>query len=221
VLGTVLSTVVWAAITPGVSVGGLTSLDLSVLESDGALLAINGIVSNALVTAYLILLVRRTNIPVTEYLAFRWPSRRYVAVGIITMLIFVPVADGITAWSGREVVPPFMRDTYTTAAAAGLLPLYVFSLVVAAPVAEEILFRGFLFRGLAEGWGTVAGIVITAALFAIVHTQYETFLMGQILAIAILFGWLRARSGSLLLTIMLHMMMNAFAFLQVALMAGA
>jgi membrane protease YdiL (CAAX protease family) len=219
VLGTLLSMVVWAAITPGVEVGELTSIDMSVVESDGALLAIYGVVSNFLVTAYLILVIRRTKIPVVEYLALRWPSWRDLALGVALLAIFVPLADFVTQLSGRDVVPAFMTDTYATAKAAGLLPLYAFSLIVAAPVAEEIMFRGFLFRGLAQGWGTAAGILIPAALFAMVHTQYELFLLVQILVIAVLFGWLRARSGSLLLTIVLHAMMNAFAFAQVAITA--
>src|SRR5687768_5853797 len=152
VLGTLLSMALWAAITPGVAVGDLTSLDMSVLESDGALLAIYGVVSNALVTAYLILIIRRTKIPLAEYLALKWPSWRDLALGVALLAIFVPLADFVTEASGRDVVPAFMIDTYATARAAGLLPLYAFSLIVAAPVAEEIMFRGFLFRGLAQDW---------------------------------------------------------------------
>jgi membrane protease YdiL (CAAX protease family) len=83
------------------------------------------------------------------------------------------------------------------------------------------MFRGFLYRGIAKGWGMVAGIIIPAVLFAVIHTQYEAFLIWQIVVMALLFGWLRARSGSLLLTMMLHATMNAYAFAQVALGAGS
>jgi membrane protease YdiL (CAAX protease family) len=81
------------------------------------------------------------------------------------------------------------------------------------------VFRGFLFRGLAEGWGAGAAIAIPAVLFTIVHTQYEPFLLMQILAVGLLFGWLRLWSGSTLLTTLLHAVMNSVAFAQAALRA--
>ena len=55
--------------------------------------------------------------------------------------------DALTYLFGRDVVTPFQVDTYRTARDAGALPLLWLTFVIVAPVAEEIMFRGFLFRG--------------------------------------------------------------------------
>jgi membrane protease YdiL (CAAX protease family) len=49
------------------------------------------------------------------------------------------------------------------------------------------------------------------------HTQYELFFLTQIFVLGLLLGWIRWRSGSTLLTIMLHALVNAGAFAQAAL----
>jgi membrane protease YdiL (CAAX protease family) len=46
--------------------------------------------------------------------------------------------------------------------------------------------------------------------------QYDWFFMGHIVVIGVMLGWLRWRSGSLLLTMGLHALLNAWAMLEVA-----
>ena len=51
--------------------------------------------------------------------------------------------------SGRAIVPPFVIDAYRSARDSGTIWLLVIALVIAAPLTEEIVFRGFMYRGLA------------------------------------------------------------------------
>jgi membrane protease YdiL (CAAX protease family) len=44
--------------------------------------------------------------------------------------------------------------------------------VLGAPIAEELLFRGLIFRKLEKALGTVAGILLSAVLFALIHFPY-------------------------------------------------
>jgi hypothetical protein len=91
------------------------------------------------------------------------------------------------------------------------------ALIVAAPLMEEFLFRGFLFRGYAPSSLGIAGaILLTSAGWAAMHVQYETFYIVQIFLLGCAFGWLRWRSGSTALTVILHAMVNAAALAQVA-----
>jgi hypothetical protein len=46
--------------------------------------------------------------------------------------------------------------------------------------------------------------------------QYDWFFLAQVFGLGLLFGWLRWRSGSTLLTIMLHMFVNLTASLYTA-----
>jgi membrane protease YdiL (CAAX protease family) len=220
-IGTILAIFLWIAVNPAIEIGGASSFDPATLESNGALLAIYTVIGDALVLFYLWLIVRRTRIPMTEYFALRLPARNDLALGLVLIAVYLPLADLITIMSGREIVPAFMVDTYRTAAESGFMPLFLFSLIIVAPAAEEMMFRGFLFRGLESGWGATAAILVSGVLFAVIHTQYEWFLVFQIVVVAFLFGWLRARSNSLLLTMLLHAIMNAYASAQVVLIYGA
>ena len=89
------------------------------------------------------------------------------------------------------------------------------ALVIAAPVGEEIVFRGFLYRGWAQTPRAVwPAIVVISVLWAVIHTQYDWFGVFQIFLIGLLLGWIRWRSGSTLLTIGLHALINTWATVQ-------
>ena len=105
-----------------------------------------------------------------------------------------------------------METTYRAAKAAGVLPLLWLSAVVVAPVTEELFFRGFLHRGWAPSWLGVSGtIVVTAALWAVLHQQYNILGILFIFVAGLIFGWMRQRSGSTLLPMILHTVNNLLA----------
>ena len=85
--------------------------------------------------------------------------------------------------------------------------------------AEEIAFRGFLFRGLSASRLGIAGtLLVTSAAWALMHVQYDWLGIAQIFLLGLLLGWLRWASGSTLLTIALHVMANFVAMLETAIM---
>ena len=85
------------------------------------------------------------------------------------------------------------------------------AVVVAAPIGEEVLFRGFLFRGLARPGWEVHAIGATALVWALLHTQYSYFVVGEVFLEGLMLGWFRWASGSTVLTIGMHMLKNALA----------
>lgn len=152
-----------------------------------------------------------------EYLALVWPSWRYFWIGIACLAVLVPLADIVTHMSGRGIIPPFVQEAYRSARDSGTLPLLFIALAVAAPLTEEIVFRGFLFRGYAASRAGIAGaIVIPSAVWAMMHLQYEAFFIAHIFLLGLVFGWLRWKSGSLWLTIILHAIVNTSSLLQTA-----
>ncbi len=106
--------------------------------------------------------------------------------------------------------PRFRYDIYRTASAAGWLPWLWITIVVVAPVGEETLFRGFLFRSWnrspRDAWIAIA---VTALLWAGMHVQYVLTVMGEVFVIGIAFGWVRWKTGSTLPTILMHCLLNA------------
>jgi hypothetical protein len=107
--------------------------------------------------------------------------------------------------------------TYRAAKLAGMLPMLWLATIIVAPITEELLFRGFLHRGWAPSWLGVSGtIVLTSALWAALHQQYDWLGILYIFLMGLIFGWVRQRSGSTRPTIILHALNNLFATMLVA-----
>jgi membrane protease YdiL (CAAX protease family) len=89
--------------------------------------------------------------------------------------------------------------------------LFWIAVVLAAPAFEEGLFRGLLFRGFETSFLKIPGtIVLTAILWAALHIQYNLYGIAFIAGTGILFGLARARTGSLIVPLALHAVMNFF-----------
>lgn len=96
---------------------------------------------------------------------------------------------------------------------AGDLPALVFSVVIIVPVAEELLFRGFLLRYFGSFLRPGLAITLVATLFALYHFQppgIPNRLLGGLVA-----GGLVYLSKSLYPAIIFHMTINAYAVLGV------
>jgi membrane protease YdiL (CAAX protease family) len=89
------------------------------------------------------------------------------------------------------------------------LPIVVLSVVVVAPLMEELVYRGVIYRAFRDRAGTGVGIAASSLLFALGHGQLDTlvvlWLFGAVLA------WLYERSGSLLVPIVTHAAYNCAA----------
>jgi membrane protease YdiL (CAAX protease family) len=84
-----------------------------------------------------------------------------------------------------------------------LLPWIVF----VVPVAEEVFFRGYVFRVLTQRAGLVAGIAISSAMFSAVHLNPSGFVI--YLGIGTVLAWIYYRTGNLLAPIAAHMVHNS------------
>jgi membrane protease YdiL (CAAX protease family) len=182
------------------------------LESNGPMLMAAFLFSTPFVLAYLALAVRLAGVPFREYVALNWPRWRDVLAGIGTLAAVIFVAGLGATLSGQET-PDFMTATYRTARDEGMLPLFFFSFIALAPIQEELIFRGFLYRGLSQSLGAWPAILLISAVWAVVHSQYNWFYVTEIFLLGVAFGWLRHRTGSTILTIFLHAAMNAMALI--------
>ena len=88
------------------------------------------------------------------------------------------------------------------------LVLAVVSACIAAPVAEEILYRGVLFRSLANWTRVPAGILISSVVFALVHYQYEAYGLLSVGILGAACALCYAATGRLATAILLHMLYN-------------
>jgi membrane protease YdiL (CAAX protease family) len=192
-------------------------IDMAALGRDGFVLAVVTIAAAPGWIAISAIAARQRGWSVRGYLALIWPRRSEIAFGIGCFVALLVAIDLFSYALGRDVVPRFLIETYTSARNSGSLVLFLIAVVIVAPLGEEIAFRGFLFRGLSESFLGAAGtIVVTSAAWAVMHVQYDVITVAQIVLIGLLLGWLRWASGSTLLTIGLHMLTNLAACIQAA-----
>jgi uncharacterized protein len=159
--------------------------------------------------------IRATRMPFADYLALRWTSWKNFLIGLVGLVIIITGWDLMSRMIGHEVEPGFMLDVLKSARNDGALWLLALALCVAAPVSEELLARGFLYRGWSESFLKVPGaIVLSSAVWTAMHMQYEWYFFGEVFCLGLWFGYLRYRSGSTWLTIVLHGLNNFGAVLQ-------
>jgi membrane protease YdiL (CAAX protease family) len=95
---------------------------------------------------------------------------------------------------------------FTDAGSGPRLAILIVAVCVFAPVFEELLFRGYVYRNLRDRWGPGAALVISSALFAAVHTDPMNFI--PLFAIGACCGYAYERSGSLWVPVLIHGLWN-------------
>lgn len=145
-----------------------------------------------------------------EMLALRTPRGGWGVLGwaLVPMFVLTGAWTALLMWWRPEVVVGDLRvfkemlngDT-------ALMALLVIG--IGAPLSEELLFRGFLFAGLAKSRLGLAGTgILTAILWTALHAGYSLFGLIEVLAIGLYFSWLLVRTGSVWVTIFCHAVYN-------------
>jgi membrane protease YdiL (CAAX protease family) len=76
------------------------------------------------------------------------------------------------------------------------------------PIVEEVVFRGYLQRGLEQWLGPSASLWIVSLFFGLVHVGSGWHLFLPLALMGLLFGFLRNRSNGLAAPIVVHMLHN-------------
>jgi membrane protease YdiL (CAAX protease family) len=84
------------------------------------------------------------------------------------------------------------------------------AIVVIGPIVEEMLFRGYLQTALSKRMKPWLAIVLASSAFAAIHLQPAAFPM--LALVGGVFGFLYHRTGSLRVSMVLHMLNNGLAF---------
>jgi len=108
-----------------------------------------------------------------------------------------------TVDSSRQMI----IDTFTGSETIGQRVLIIFVAIVLAPIAEEFLFRFFLYGVFKRYFGWFSALALNSLLFAAAHGHFPTFAplfaLGCCLTIA--YEW----SGSILVSMTMHALFNA------------
>ncbi len=164
------------------------------------------VVVDLVLIGYVLLAVRVSRRPVRPTLALvRTPLRPAVrlALGALGMIIVANfILEPLLHASQRQGIAPTHdpRSTHQWV----VLGVAVVGLVLVAPFAEELVFRGLGFATLGR-----YALPLTAALFALAHGLPVLLIPVAIAGLAL--GWVRQRTGSVLPGMGVHMSLNAVA----------
>ena len=195
--------------------------DILSLGSNAIVVAATTLACLPVTLLVLALAAKLARIRFVDYFALRPVGLRTVLLALACTLGYGILLDIITYAMGHAMLSPFVVGLYQTAREGGTLGLVLVAVIIAAPVTEEFLFRGFLFRGWARSRiGVVGAVALTSAIWAAMHIQYDWLGVAEIFGLGLLFGWLRQRSGSLVTTLGMHAAYSTAAMIQVAVLAG-
>ena len=188
----------------------LASMQLVGAEPQALALSVIMGLPATLAVAWLAIRIKKASF--VDYLALRWPSWTQFLLGAAGLLLTVMAWEVVSRSLGREATPGFMTDLLKSGRDKGAALLLLFAFSVAAPMSEEVLARGFLFRGWSASFLRVPGAIILSSLvWTAVHIQYDLYFLAEVFSIGLWFGYMRYRANSLWLTIVLHALNNMTA----------
>jgi hypothetical protein len=90
------------------------------------------------------------------------------------------------------------------------------TIVIAAPILEELIFRGIILDGLLKRYSPTKSILFSSFLFGLVHLNPWQFISAMI--IGCFAGWVYYRTKNLLLCILIHFINNLLPFIEMQFM---
>lgn len=133
--------------------------------------------------------------------------RDFVCAAIMIIAFRLIFDNSLTLWVSMISMPNFINEAFDELAVSPII--LVLSVIIVAPIYEEIVFRGILLKGMSKKINPTIALVVSALLFAIVHMNIpqgiNAFLLGLVL------GFIYLRTESIYLSIFAHCLNNILA----------
>lgn len=136
----------------------------------------------------------------------------WFGTGLFGLSVFVLLPLIVTMWRALTGDPPDPIDQpiLPVEPSTFQVVLGAFAVCVAAPVGEEVFFRGFLFASLRARLGFLEAGAVSAVIFAIFHA--DPLLVVLMFFVGMALAWLYERRGSLVAPIGAHAMFNVIGY---------
>jgi membrane protease YdiL (CAAX protease family) len=144
-------------------------------------------------------------------LAFHWSWRDFglgLAIGVGGLLLTIPASVVWAEWVGSERANSAVGEAFEGRQLAPGIAVAVFLVVwLIAPVGEELIFRGALWRALEHWrWNRWAILLATGVVFSIAHL--EPLRTPLLLVVSVPLGLARLLTGNLLAGVVAHQVNN-------------
>lgn len=158
---------------------------------------------------YILYLIRKKRSGETSFsVSFSYMSTiPFIILGgwVLTFGAVNPISDLIP-------VPEILREELDKLNNMAGVPTF-FMMVIAAPIFEELIYRGIILDGLLKKYSPFVAILVSGVLFGLVHLNPWQFVAGFILGI--FFGWIYYKTRNLTLTMILHAAINLVGYFQI------
>jgi membrane protease YdiL (CAAX protease family) len=140
-----------------------------------------------------------------------WSDIGLSIVGFIIYSVLIAlVLAAVTAWIPAFPVDQAQDTGFKSLGSQTDNMLAFLTLVVLAPIAEETLFRGYLYGKLKSYVPAIWAALATSLLFAIAHQQWNVGV--DVFVLSMILCWLRSLTGSIWAGVLVHMIKNGLAY---------
>lgn len=127
----------------------------------------------------------------------------WMVVATIVYLIFAAAYAGIFGVPEQEDI----------AEGFGALPVQILLIVIAAPISEELLFRGLIFGGIRKHMPRIAAALLAGLIFGALHALTGLSAVPPLIFFGFVLCLLYEKTGSIVPGIILHMLNNSVALI--------
>lgn len=146
-----------------------------------------------------------------EYLALRPVRPHAVAAWVAGVVVWYGAYDLLLWWLGVPIVPEVQRELYLGTQYRALL---LVALVVVVPMLEELVFRGFMFKGWHDATGYRGSLVLLPLVFGVLHHDYGVAGIINAWMFGVLASLARLATGSLYPCIAMHAVVNCISMME-------
>jgi len=175
-----------------------------------ALLGVFLIAMQAAMIATTVLFARKTFSFAHPLLPLTWPERGLRVLVLSALAMFVITGAGAALVYSLDQ-SAFVTDIKPFAAMAKTEAKWLLfaAAAVGAPLAEELLFRGYLYGTLrATSAGASGAAIISSVVWSALHMQYSIYGVTLIVLLGLYFAFLREKTGSLVPSLFCHAIYN-------------
>tara|TARA_B100001245_G_scaffold83988_1_gene60551 strand:- start:3760 stop:4413 length:654 start_codon:yes stop_codon:yes gene_type:complete len=172
-------------------------------------------VGQAFLIVPLLIFLNHKQLSIIESLRLNTISKQVIIATILFSIGAMIIADEINILVDMVIPAPdsFLQlEALLTPDNPISMFLLIITIVLLAPIGEELLFRGFLQKYLEIAWGDITkAILLSSLFFAAIH--FNPYWLIQIYLLGVLLGYIAWQTQSVVSSIIFHVIINASSLL--------
>ena len=204
----VFTVVYYAAYAGAAADSAISGLDQFLADRNGLISCI----STLLVVAVIFADTRIKRVKVKDYTLFSKP------IGARNIIMSAIAGISFSVWIGTMLsmlpIPDKLMDKYAEVSSAmgDTTPVFIVTAILLAPLVEEMVFRGIIYKHLRICMPEYPAIILQAVIFAVLHEGSIVWMVYALVG-GLLMGYIAMLTGSIRASIATHVAFNLVSFL--------